>query len=336
MRFGDWLKRPFSGRRPATENIEELIPALQRRAEGRLSAPWDDIGFALKLLQQLKRRAPQQNVFISPAGLAVSLLLLHNGARGGTRAEIEGFLGLKESRREELNRAVRTLITEINAVSDIDLILANSIWVREEADLLPDFQGDARACFEADVERADFHSAKTLKRMKEWIVKKTRGKCSASAGGIDPRSWISILNSVYFKGNWLDPFNPKETRSETFTRTDGTQTQVPMMFHKGYFRFVQGENFLGVSLPYRGNRFRMVVFLPQHGCLHEFVKELNPALWNSRKEYFRGAIHFAPVATFGRGVLAHRPGERTERGRPGRLVEEVGRRAGRVPGISGD
>lgn len=50
----------------------------------------------------------------------------------------------------------------------------------------------------------------------------------------------------------------------------------------------------------------------------------------------QGAIHFAPVATFGCGLLARRPGERTERGRPGRLAEEVGRRAGRVPGIAGD
>jgi serpin B len=276
---------PCSQERPS-QGKEYVPAALQPRAEGRLKAPWDQDGFALELFREVKRGAPQQNVFMSPVGLAVSLLLLDNGARGETRTEIERCLGLKEPAREELNRGVSALIREIKAVTNLELELANSIWVHEQADLLPEFEKDAQAHFEADVEKADFHSATTSERMKAWVVKKARGKIAASSGGIDPQAWITILNTAYFRGNWLDPFDPKETSSEAFTRSDGLQKKVPMMFRKGYFFFVAGRHFTGVSLPYRGNRFRMVVLLPERGSLDEFIEDLNPADWKSQQAYF--------------------------------------------------
>ena len=288
MKIRDFLRSAFFGprrRMQPSQDEETLPPAWQPRAEGRLSAPWDQVGFALKVCREVKKRVPHQNVFISPMGLAVSLLLLHNGARGETRAEIEQCLGLKDSSREELNRAVSTLIKEVNAVRDLELLLPNSIWVHEQADLVPEFEADARAHFVADVERADFHSQTTSERMGAWIVERTRGKIPASSVGIDPQAWISILNAAYFKGSWLTPFDPKETKPEVFTRSDDSQKTVPMMFHKDYFCFVQGAGFRGMALPYRGNRFCMLVLLPERS-LDELIEQLDPAVWDSRQTYF--------------------------------------------------
>lgn len=260
-------------------------PALWPRAEGRLRTPWNQVAFALNLCRQIKQLNPQQNLFISPAGLAVSLLLLRNGARGETQGEIERLLGLKDCAREELGLAVRDLIKEVNSVSDLELVLANSIWVHEQAELLSDFEGDAHTYFESDVERANFHSESTFQRMNAWIARKTRGKIPAISERVGLRAWVSLLNAVYFKGSWLAPFDPKETRPEVFTRSDGARKKVPMMSRHDYFIFVRGAGFDGAYLPYRGNRFCMLVILPKQS-LEEFIEHLNPANWGSRLDHF--------------------------------------------------
>jgi serine protease inhibitor len=97
------------------------------------------------------------------------MLFLHNCARGQTQAEIESVLELKGLGRKELNSAIRTLREELNSIRNLELVLANSIWVWEKAELLCEFEKDATTHLGADVERADFHSEETLKRINSWM-----------------------------------------------------------------------------------------------------------------------------------------------------------------------
>jgi len=262
-------------------------PAFQEVAKGKLCAPWNQADFAFNLLRQLKKEKPQQNVFISPVGLALSLLLLREGARGKTRSEIDQCLGVKNSNPEELKHAVAGLIRELRVVNGLELVLGNSIWVQQELDLISEFEANARKYFDAEVEKVDFASEKTRERMNKWVRRKTGGKIDAVTGGSCQNTLTSILNTAYFKGAWLARFDPNDTAPGIFTRSDKTQETVPMMFKKSYFNSVMEAGWKGVSLPYRGNRFHMLVILPDES-LDEFIDRLNPAYWASCKTRFLG------------------------------------------------
>ncbi len=58
-------------------------PAPADSVDNRLVAA--NTGFGFKLFQELNRQDPEQNIFISPASIAMVLSMTYNGADGGTK-----------------------------------------------------------------------------------------------------------------------------------------------------------------------------------------------------------------------------------------------------------
>ena len=76
---------------------------------------------------------------------------------------------------------------------------------------------------------------------------------------------VVLANAVYFKGNWLAPFEKRETRDERFTTGDGRSIRVPMMHRGGRLGFRHERGYQVVRLPYRTGMTAMYVVLPDAG-----------------------------------------------------------------------
>ncbi|MDQ3956469.1 MAG: serpin family protein, partial [Actinomycetota bacterium] len=86
----------------------------------------------------------------------------------------------------------------------------------------------------------------------------------------DPEGVLVLLNAVYFKGAWTEPFDPDLTVDGKFTRSDGSTVSVPMMSRDDEILYGRGDGFQMVRLPYGDDeRFAMEIFLPD-GRLDEF------------------------------------------------------------------
>ena len=81
---------------------------------------------------------------------------------------------------------------------------------------------------------------------------------------------FAIVDAVYLKAPWLQVFNPEATRDGTFTTTDGTAKQVPMMHKSGTFPYATGDGWQAVELAYDSDDLTMLVFLPEPGFLANF------------------------------------------------------------------
>jgi serpin B len=83
-------------------------------------------------------------------------------------------------------------------------------------------------------------------------------------GVLDPMTSLVLVNAVYFKGAWLEPFKKSATKPDApFTTADGRRVAVPMMAQTHTFGYHDGGSFQMIELPYAGGQRSMVVLLPK-------------------------------------------------------------------------
>lgn len=225
--------------------------------------------FAFKLLKQQSAQQPGASIFISPYSAATALQMAANGAAGQTKKEMLQVLETASISPHELNEASRT-VTQLLNPKDANVILttANALWYRQGAAVKPDFTEANQKFYLATVKALDFQNARVAEAsINQWASEQTHGRITGIADGmIDPVYTDLILaNAIYFKGRWLDPFDPKLTKERPFHPAVGAAKKLPMMEMSKKFTYRKGSGYQAVRLPYIVSDLAMYVFLPDAG-----------------------------------------------------------------------
>ena len=120
-------------------------------------------------------RRGRQAALLSPVSVVYALAMTANGAAGETLAQMESVLGLP---LEELNAYLRTYTGRLPEETGGRCSLANSIWLRDEADRLTveqSFLDAAAAWYDASVFSAPFDES-TLRDINAWVSDHTGGR----------------------------------------------------------------------------------------------------------------------------------------------------------------
>jgi len=247
--------------------------------------------FAINLIHTLRKDETGKNLFISPASVSLALAMTYNGAAGETAAAMSGVLGFQEMNLEEINTAFADLRTILeNPDPKVELAIANSLWARQGKVFYEDFLQRNRDYYGAKVETLDFDLPDAVDTINEWVEQQTKGKIKdLLQPPIDPLTVLFLINALYFKADWTDPFDPKQTREIPFYLSDGSSRQHPVMFREGDFSGLVGEDFHAVSLPYgKTERLGMYIFLPDPDqTLDNFYEQLSPARWSDWMKQFQ-------------------------------------------------
>ena len=228
-------------------------------------------GFAFKLLKQLAKDQPGNNIFISPFGVSTVLQMAANGAGGQTKAEMQQVLGTTSLMQAVVNTGSRDINQSLNN-SDTNnvLTIANALWYQTGIPAKPDFISCNQQFFGATVDALDFTNSHSVEVINSWASEKTHGKITHIADGMmAPPPKLFLANAVYFKGKWEDPFDRGSTKDRAFHLRNGSQKQVPMMEMSRKFTYRRGTGYQAVRLPYEGYRLAMYVFLPDPGSSPE-------------------------------------------------------------------
>ncbi len=128
---------------------------------GALTEAHNDFGF--KLYRQLQKESESQNIFISPTSIATAFGMLYNGAVDPVRSEFDEVLEFKNVPDESFNSANQSLIWNL-ATTDksAKLDIANSIWIKNNFQVQPDFISTNAQHFDAVIKNAPF-TAQTVK-----------------------------------------------------------------------------------------------------------------------------------------------------------------------------
>ncbi len=224
------------------------------------------------------------NIFISPSSLLIALSMVYNGADGVTKEEIAKVLHKEGIEAAQLNKANASLMSRlIRSSKGIQLHIANSIWLNKDYHFQDSFTNYIHDYYNAKIEEIDITSAKTPNIINDWVKQATNGKIEKLIEkDIDPDTVAFLLNAIYFRGDWLNEFDPKLTAKRTFHLKDGTSKQMPLMMLNEKLDYLETGDFQAVNLPYADGKMSMKVFLPKEdSSLEEFEKILTNDSWEN-------------------------------------------------------
>jgi serine protease inhibitor len=249
--------------------------------DGRLVAANSDFG--MRLFKQVAAQEGTANIFLSPASVALALHMTYNGSAGKTREAMAQALGLQGLSLEELNSANADLLALLASPDPkVQLAIANSLWARQGIGFKPDFLERNRGFYQAEVTELNFDDPAASKTINGWVEQKTNGLIKQIVEAqIDPLTIMFLINAIYFKGTWSTEFDPKLTHDVPFTLADGSTIQRPMMLREDKVRYLKGDGFRAVALPYGAGRVSMYLFLPDaESSLSRFVSALDAQRWD--------------------------------------------------------
>ncbi|KAK9720923.1 hypothetical protein K7432_003818 [Basidiobolus ranarum] len=218
----------------------------------------------------------EENLLFSPASVTFALLLLVNGTaqEAESRAEILDafnleFLG-KDSTRylDHVNSAMRDLLNSLlNRDGSVtvpedkiaDFQVANSVW---GDDIFDSYIAKVRDLFDAEA----FPPPANGKQVNLWIEEKTQGHLKEffPAEQNFSKDIIMLINSIYFHGRWLSPFNQDDTKMAPFFAPLDKQFDTPMMSIEGKtWEYVEREHYQVLNVPYKDYRFMATIVLPK-------------------------------------------------------------------------
>jgi serine protease inhibitor len=239
--------------------------------------------FGIELFQRvLANDTVTGNIFISPTSVALALAMTYNGADGETKAAMQETLRKQGLTAEQLNQSYKDLVDALVSVDPKVLLeIANSIWYRNDVDVLPEFISVNNTYYDAEVNAIVFNEeAKDI--INGWVAEKTHDKITEVIESIPEDAIMYLINAIYFKGIWRSEFDKDKTTDKPFYLEDGSAVQVPTMQQQDTFRYFSNERMSAVELPYGQENFSMVILLPNTGkTTGDIVSALSVENWNA-------------------------------------------------------
>lgn len=224
--------------------------------------------------QLMTENMEQENPILSPVSAYLALGMVGMGARGETEEEFRALLG------SNMPGVSQRLMEHYPREQEgMTLTIANSVWVDERLALREQWIGDMEEIFCGEGRRGVLSSEEIMEQINGWCSDNTRGLVPTMLNQpFTADTLLVLLDAVYFKGDWLIPFEALNTRPRPFTVEDGTEKQVDTMsMSEAYLRYLHSELGEGVLLPYQGEDFAYVAILPREGMeARELQRQLTP------------------------------------------------------------
>ena len=191
-----------------------------------------------------------KNVILSPLSIFQVLGLTTNGGVGTTQKEM--ISTLESSTLDNLNNINLKIIEKIKNFVSVEL--ANGVMSR--FDPIKTF---SKVCdkYEAPIEKLV-----SKKQVNDWCSKNTHGKITEIIDELSPATLMLLLNAVYFRGEWVYPFNPDNTVGGVFYNFGKQQKKVEFMSQTHEFNYYQDSQIQAVELPYKNDSMSALIILP--------------------------------------------------------------------------
>ena len=206
----------------------------------------------------------EKNAMVSPLSVLLALGMTTNGAEGSTLSSTLDVLVAKVGTLQQFNDANTHYLNSISDLSDIELSIANSLWLNNQVRFDKGFLTKSRDIYHATAKNLDFSAKSSLNAINSWVNEATRGTITSILDSLDPAALLYLINAVYFKGDWENPFTKESTYPDTFILKD-TSVQAPFMHQSSLFPYAKALDAQMVMMPYSNDRYAFVALLPSEG-----------------------------------------------------------------------
>ena len=222
-------------------------------------------------LNFIKSETKNENFMVSPLSFRYALALASYGAIGITQKELLNAMGFDSmdeyiSWTSNINKTVSDFDTELK--SDIQQFqnnkffgenkpdrafsVANSIWHNsdEEGKITDKYISDAAKLFSAMA--GNVPSAELEARINEWVNENTNGLIPSLVGPSVKDANTVLVNTLYMKSRWLNPFQDYATKKAAFHTYDGKSIEKDFMNQKESFKYYEDSNTKAIVMPMEG------------------------------------------------------------------------------------
>lgn len=274
-----------------TDDGIELVSSDVKRASGDPTVLPEVVAGLQTLTGELYAglAAKPGNLVLSPYSILVALGMTLVGAAGKTAEEMRDVLGVGDL-GDRWHKGVNALTAHIDGLAgkqeradgskaELALAAANQLfgqqgvgWERDFLDLLAKEYG-------AGLRAVDFATATEESRalINAWVEDQTNDRIVdlIPEGVLDSLTRLVLVNAIYLKAPWEQPFEKTLTAKGAFHLADGTTKDVDLMHRPDLSgAVVAGEGWKAAVLPYAGQRLAMTVVLPDEGSFEDVEREV--------------------------------------------------------------
>ena len=175
----------------------------------------------------------------------------------------------------------------------MELSIADSIWLEEDNEFIDDYLEVLKEYHGAKARELSFGDPESSAEINEWVSDATEEMIEDiyEIGEPAPPVLFVLINAIYFHGEWMEDFDPEETKDKEFTLDDGTTREVAMMQRESEgsneYQYYDGEGFESVRIPYGedASGTAMYIFVPDDS-LDDFYARLDGDNWDKWMEGF--------------------------------------------------
>ena len=217
------------------------------------------------------------NVVYSPASVALALSMARAGAKGQTAARMDTVMhGMASDGHAAWANALDAALASRNGTfkdasgtdQPVTLRIANAPFAQRDMTLVPAYLDALALRFGAGLRLVDYKKDPEAARqaIDAWVNDQTEKRIPEllAKGDLDTMTRLVLVNAIYMKAAWQVPFEAGLTAAGSFTKTDGSTIQVPMMSNSGAFPYAEGNGWKAVELPYVGGELAMDIVLPDN------------------------------------------------------------------------
>lgn len=252
------------------------LPVLSAQ-EPMIIPPTDSQAFALDLYDAI--RAEEGNLFFSPYSINTALLMTYIGARENTAQQMRDVLHIRAD-DPLLNQLVNDYTQLILANNNADkteynperiFTVSNNLWIQQDFALLPTYPQTLTEFYNAQIVPLNFRNDPqgSRQQINDTVAEQTRQRIQdlIPDGIINADTRLILTNAIYFKANWAKKF--EDLGDKPFTLADSTVIDAPAMRVLSDLRYLAGDGFIAVAVPYDGYQAQMVIILPDDLTAYE-------------------------------------------------------------------
>ena len=239
--------------------------------------------FAFDLYRSLQTQ--EGNLIYSPYSISLALAMTYAGARGATESQMAQTLHFLQ--QDQLHPSFNALDLQLaergKARSDeetpLQLNIANAVWAEQTYPFLQSFLDTIALNYGAGIRLADFINQyeAVRKEINSWVSDQTEDKINdlIPEGVLNSDTRMALVNAIYFKADWLHPFDADSTQDAPFHLLDGSDVTVPMMNHGTFIPYAKGDGWQAIELAYQGETAAMDIIVPDEGRFEEVGSSLD-------------------------------------------------------------
>ncbi|XP_040268823.1 alpha-1-antitrypsin-like [Bufo bufo] len=228
--------------------------------------------FSFDLFRQLALDHPSENIVFSPVSISMAFAFLSLGAKAQNHSQIIKGLRLNTSEISEQDfhegfHHRRDLLNDVDM--EPPLRGGSALFISKERKILQTFLDEAKKLYHSEAFSTDFKNTEEAKnQINSYVEKNTHSKIPEPLDSVDQDAIFVLIDYIYFRGQWENPFEEEWTKEEDFHVNENTTVKVPFMSRTGMYKAAFTDEATVVCIPYKGNAVALFV-LPNEGKLSE-------------------------------------------------------------------